>query len=243
MQKTRTRNKPGITTLCGELNNLAVQSESVLAEDRGLVETASMDDCQRPNEEREVDAFYDSLFEKWDDRETLPEDFFIDVPIDSLESSVGYSSLFRQMHKAFVRQVAFYKSPAGGSLSVEDARKRAFHACTNKEEAKQIFAELMNLPLDLLNFVDLMQLQSLAPRVAEGFWENAKREGRKEFESGHAAANITFPAGYMKQLWTIARFIGVRESFMDEWNPKGGIEVALIDMMAQSYSNGSSGLK
>jgi hypothetical protein len=39
----------------------------------------------------------------------------------------------------------------------------------------------------------------------------------------------------MKQLWNIARYLGVRDSFIDEWNPKGGIEVALIDMMTQSY--------
>ena len=183
----------------------------------------------------ELEQFYDSLFEKWDEKDAIPEDFFIDVDINSLESSVGYSSLFRQMHKAFVRQVAFYKTPAGGSLTVEEARARAFHACTNKEEAKRIFKSLMRLPLDILSFIDLMDLQSFAPRVAEWFWENAKREGRKEFESGHAAANITFPVGYMKQLWNIAKYIGVRESFIDEWNPKGGIEVALIDMLAQSY--------
>ena len=71
--------------------------------------------------------------------------------------------------------------------------------------------------------------------VAEWFWEAAKREGRKEFESGHLAANITFPVGYMKGLWNIARYLGVRESFINEWNPRGGIEVSFIDMMAQSY--------
>lgn len=94
---------------------------------------------------------------------------------------------------------------------------------------------MMALPVESLNFVDLQELHSFAPRVAERFWERAKREGRKEFESGHLAANITFPVGYMKQLWNIARYIGVRESFIDDWNPKGGIEVALIDMMAQTY--------
>ncbi len=39
----------------------------------------------------------------------------------------------------------------------------------------------------------------------------------------------------MKGLWNIARYIGVRESFIDDWNPKGGIEVGLIDMLAQCY--------
>lgn len=66
-------------------------------------------------------------------------------------------------------------------------------------------------------------------------WEKLKREGRAEFESGHLAANISFPVGYMKQLWNIARYLGVRESFIADWKPKGGIEVAPIDMMAQNW--------
>lgn len=79
-----------------------------------------------------------------------------------------------------------------------------------------------------------MELQEQAPRAAE-FWERAKKEGRNEFESGHLAAHITFPVGYMKGLWNIARYLGVRESFIDDWNPVGGIEVSLIDMLAQTY--------
>jgi hypothetical protein len=131
--------------------------------------------------------------------------------------------------------VAYYRSEAGGALSIEEARRRAFHPCTNAEEAVKEFDSLLSLPLESLNFVDLIELHSLAPRAAEWFWERAKHEGRAEFESGHLAANITFPVGYMKGLWNIARYLGLRESFIDDWQPKGGIEIALIDMMAQTY--------
>jgi len=182
-----------------------------------------------------IDHTYDSLFDKWDAEEFVPKDFTIDVAIDSLESFVGYSSLLRQMQRSYVRMVAFHRSSAGGSLSIEEARQRAFHVCTDEGEAKKRFSQMMSLPLENLNFVDLTELQSFSPRVAERFWERVKREGRKEFESGHLAANITFPVGYMKQVWNIARYIGVRESFVDDWNPQGGIEISLIDMLAQSY--------
>ena len=106
------------------------------------------------------------------------------------------------------------------------------HAKT-KTKQRNCLKTMMRLPFESLHFVDLLKLQEFAPRVAERFWERAKGEGRKEFESGHLAANITFPVGYMKGLWNIARYLGVRESFIDDWNPQGGIEVALIDMMAQ----------
>ncbi len=176
----------------------------------------------------------DQLFDKWDAELPAVHDTE-PVPVDSLESAIGYESLIRQMHRNFVRSVAFFKSPAGGSLSTEEARAKAFHGCTNDAEAKEKFETLMCLPLDSLNFCDLMELQAFAPRVAEQLWEMAKREGGNEFLSGHLAANTTFPAGYMKEVWNIARYLGVRETFITDWKPSGGLEMSLIDMLAQSY--------
>jgi hypothetical protein len=158
-----------------------------------------------------------------------------EVDISSLEAAVGYGSLMRQMHASFLRRVAYYRSPAGGSLSVEDARGAAFHACTNDEEARVLLDELMRLPIDKLSFADLMELQAVDPRTAEQFWELVKIEGREEYESGHAAAHAMFPAGYQKTLWNIARYLGLRESFIAEWEPRGGIELSLLDMLAQTF--------
>jgi len=234
--KSKTKVKDESDNLADELNQFAAQSE-VNQKDSAQLQTTHESTADKSEEEPEAEynAAYDSLFEAWDEREFTPQDFMINVPVGSLESCVGYSSLFRQMHQAFVRQVAFHTSPEGGSLSSEEARAKAFHACDSKEEAKKLFREMSELPLECLNFVDLLKLQEFAPRVAERFWERAKREGRKEFESGHLAANITFPVGYMKGLWNIARYLGVRESFINDWSPKVGIEVAMIDMLAQSY--------
>lgn len=81
---------------------------------------------------------------------------------------------------------------------------------------------MLRLPIESLNFVDRLNPSSVAPRTAETFREIARDEGRKEFESGHLGANSAFPAGYMKEVWNIARYIGVRESFIDEWNPQRG---------------------
>jgi hypothetical protein len=211
------------TSLADELNEVPTQAE---------IETAKLSEDELKKKNR---ANSDELFDKWNEIPFEPQDFMIEVPVDSLESCVGYSSLLRQFHRAFVQRVAFYKSPAGDLLSTEEARAAAFHACTNLEEAKKEFDSLMGLPVEMLNFTDLAELFSFAPRVAERLWEHYKREARNEFESGHLAANITFPIGYMKGLWNIARYLGVRESFLDDWNPHGGIEIAMVDMLAQSW--------
>jgi hypothetical protein len=229
-RRTKTKDKSK-KNLAAELNKIPTRTDSTELQTSDKQNSVqSEEDIKSAN-----DAFYNELFDVWDANEFMPQDFKIRIPVDSLEARVGYSSLFRQMHQSFIRTVAFLQTPGGGSLSVEEARRQAFHAYTNKEEAKKLLQTMMRLPLESLNFVDLMELHDFAPRVAERFWEKAKREGRAEFESGHLAANITFPVGYMKQLWNIARYLGVRESFIAEWQPKGGIEIALIDMLAQSY--------
>ncbi len=42
--------------------------------------------------------------------------------------------------------------------------------------------------------------------------------------------------GYHTDPWKRAQFLAVRSSFIDEWRPAGGIELALIDTMAQAFS-------
>jgi hypothetical protein len=178
---------------------------------------------------------YDELFDRWDSEGFVPTESMLEVAVDCLESVVGYSSLFRQMQQSFLRMVAFHKSDSGGRLSDEDARAKAFHACTNEEEAKKKFDTLLRVPLESLHFVDLLELHVIAPRVAERLWERIKHEGQKEFLSGHLSANISFPVGYMKEVWNIARYQGVRATFIAEWVSKGGIETSLLDIMTQSY--------
>lgn len=245
-KKTKVKDKAK-EIVAESLNQDLVRAKSNLSTEESVNETKKTSDEQKGNNQSEhqseADKEYEEkirdaiskMFHNIEDKNFIPQDYETEIPIDSLESAVGYSSLIRQMHHAFVKRVAYYRSPAEGCLTIEEARARAFHACTNEEEAIKIFDSMMSLPLESLNFVDLMELHSYSPRTAEWFWENAKKEGRKEFESGHLAANVTFPVDYMKGLWNIARYLGVRESFIDDWSPQGGIEVALIDMMAQSY--------
>jgi len=183
----------------------------------------------------EIKEFESQMFDQFDSEGFTPDDFKIDIPIDSLEARVGYSSLIRQLHDSFCRTVAFYRSDSGGSLSVAEAREQAFHQCENTEEAKKIFSQVMSYPYANISFNSLHSLYGYAPRVAERIWERIKEEGRAEFESGHLAANTMFPVHYMKDAWNIAKYFGLRESFISEWQPRGGIELSLIDMLAQAF--------
>ncbi len=185
--------------------------------------------------QEEIKEARSQLFDKWESKEFAPDDYKIEVPVNSLESAVGYGSLVRQLHDSFARMVAFYRRDSGGSLSIEEAREKAFHRCENTEEAKAIFQNVMSHPFHNIFFNDLHGLYGYAPRVAERLWERIKNEAQSEFESGHLAANTMFPVDYVKDAWSIAKYLGLRESFVAEWQPRGGIELSLIDMLAQTF--------
>jgi hypothetical protein len=252
-RKTKLKDKSG-NALGEKLNHFAVENietktvktkktvsktEVIAKAQSPSVEDAGAESEVEKRYKVEIKDLYIQLFGSWEEEDFIPQDFKpineIDVSVNSLESKVGYSSLIRQLHDSYLKTIAYYTSKEGGLLTVEEARKKVFHACTNEEEALKELRSLMRLPLDQINFIDLLQLQSYSPRAAERFWERAKKEGQAEFESGHLGANVMFPAHYKKALWNIARYLGVRESFIIEWKPRGGIEISLIDMLTQSY--------
>ncbi len=132
------------------------------------------------------------------------------VYADSIECAVGYNSLIRLLGHQFIKQVAYYRSKEGGSLSLDEARARAYRQCKDEEQAKELFDLMMSKPIDWVNFRDLLELNNFSASMAENVWEVIKREARDEFESGHLAANAFEPVDYLEDAWTRARYLVVR---------------------------------
>jgi hypothetical protein len=167
--------------------------------------------------------------------ETTDCDDEVAVSIRSLEAAVGYNCLVRELQNACIKRVAFYRSRQGGALSVQEAWARTYHSCLDEKEAQILLSEIKSLPTDKINFIDLAQLCSVDPRSAQTVWEMIQQECRDAFESGHLAAEAMTPAQYLRCAWKVASFRAVWQSFVDEWQPRGGTELALINMLAQAY--------
>jgi hypothetical protein len=165
----------------------------------------------------------------------LIKDHEVGGDLDSLEARVGYGSLLRELQHAYIERVAFYRSKVGGALGLEEARAAASHACKDEEEAKEIYQKMMSVPLDRIDFVDMAEMWSVAPQLAEEIWEGLKSEAGDKFESGHQATEAMYPVQHMRTAWNVASYLGLRESFIAEWQPRGGIELSLIDMLAQAF--------
>ena len=64
-------------------------------------------------------------------------------------------------------------------------------------------------------------------------WARVREAANDELESGKRGAKI---AGHDADPYALAQYLTIRDSFADQWQPQGGIESAMIDQMAVSYS-------
>jgi hypothetical protein len=140
------------------------------------------------------------------------------------------------MEAALDRRVAYYRGERGGPMSEEDALSHAFAPCVDDEAVKRKFNKLMSENMEDLDFVDFMEVHMKAPRVAERIWEMVKESALREFASGHLASMQVLPVGEMRTPISVARYIALRESFIAYTAAPTGPEVALIDMLAQAYT-------
>lgn len=93
---------------------------------------------------------------------------------------------------------------------------------------------LTTLPPENVHWWDLEQIQKLDPDLAVAKWNEIKEHARAELRLGHRGAK--FVEGEMAGPMGRARFLALRQSFIDEWQPRVGVERALIDMMSQAFT-------
>ena len=114
-------------------------------------------------------------------------------------------------------------------LSREEAIKRAEETTLTPE---QQLNRLDEQPPDQISWYTFDDATKLDPERAWDRWDRMKDEARDEYESGHRAAS----AVRHDSPWERVQYLAVRDSFIEEWQPRGGLELSLIDQMAQTYS-------
>lgn len=155
--------------------------------------------------------------------------------VNSIAASLlGYDhgAVLREMQHARAQMLRFYMSEPGGKLSAEEASIRVD---TSLEDVDEAVSRILSQPADAANWYGLEKLFSKSPAMAKSVWRLIKDEARQEFESGHRAAQVFEPVGWLREAWRRAQYLGIRESFIEQWQPQGGIDLAMIDMLTQSY--------
>ena len=123
--------------------------------------------------------------------------------------------------------VAFYEKDY--ELSREEAVKRANESPMTPEEQLR---RLEEDPPDQVSWWTFSDAVKHDPERAWARWARLKEETRDELDSGARGCEV------MRQdsPWERARYLAVRQGFIDEWQPRGSLELTLIDQMAQAHT-------
>jgi hypothetical protein len=151
-------------------------------------------------------------------------------------ASTGYAeyergSLLRIFRQEFRQYVEYMMSDSGGKLTLEEACKSA-SVRYDMKGAAELMEGLLSRPVESVSFAELSELWQCSSDEAERYFELVKQEAQREFRSGHMAAKVFEPVDWLRSVWQRAQFLAVRDSFIAEYEPEGGIEFALVDTMA-----------
>jgi hypothetical protein len=115
-------------------------------------------------------------------------------------------------------------------LPAEEAFRRAADPGCVTEERDQMLAG----PPDQVSWIGLQQLYGHDPAAGQAVWDHLKQVAAGHLASGHAAAEAL---EYRGRPWERAQFLALRQALIHEWQPHGGIELTLVDVLAQAHSS------
>jgi hypothetical protein len=144
------------------------------------------------------------------------------VPTPDPRPASEAGSLAREMSRAVVEMAAYYER-TGMSTSQAAAHARALADDT---------AQVMATPPDQISWSTLGRLAEHEPETAQAAWQRILAEAQDELVSGHRAARALESDGTP---WDRARFLQVREAFLLDWQPRGGIEASLVETLAMAH--------
>jgi hypothetical protein len=129
--------------------------------------------------------------------------------------------------QSFIGAIEFYKTEHGGKKPHDHAVKEALQ---NYEWRRGYVAAL--LPQDV-TWADLAAVADVDTDHALALWARLRVAADDELECGKRGAKV---AGENGEPYALAQYLAIRDAFADQWQPQGGIESAMIEMLAIAYS-------
>jgi hypothetical protein len=123
------------------------------------------------------------------------------------------------------RLLAFYEE-FGGDDAAAMAQSRA------DDQRATLAQRARETPAAMLTWNQIGALSEIDLEVGLDAWLRVKDFAHDELESGARTANTHNNLSPLES----ARYLAVRESFIDQWKHEGGIDMALVEMLAQNYS-------
>jgi hypothetical protein len=154
-----------------------------------------------------------------------------------LHRMAGRFSIIREFQRAYTGEILRLMKPeseCGQGLTLEQAVKRA-ESYLKSTTAEKLFNELKFQSVKNISWLDLDTLFRLEPAAAEAIWSRLKAVAREDFESGSLASKIFETTQWRHDPWRRAQYVGIRDAFIDDYKPRGAIELSMLDMAVTSY--------
>lgn len=129
--------------------------------------------------------------------------------------------------QSFIGTIEFYKSEFGGGKPHDEAVKEALQC----HEWRRGYVE--GLSVQEITWGHMSAVGEVDIRDGLKLWTRVRETADDELESGKRGAKV---AGDNTTPYSLAQYLAIRDSFADQWKPQGGIESAMIEMLAIAYS-------
>jgi hypothetical protein len=135
--------------------------------------------------------------------------------------------LVEELARTYIGRIEFYKSEWGGSKPHAEAVKDA----TSMRDWQR--AQAAEFPADKVDWHHIAAVGEQSMPDALALWTRVREAADDELETGRRAAKV---AGNHTGAYALAQFLAIRDAFADHWQPQGGIESAMIDMLTVAFS-------
>lgn len=132
-----------------------------------------------------------------------------------------------QLARSFISTVEFYKTEHGGADPHDEAVKKALSMSEHRREWVE------GLEIEKVDWGHIAAIAEHSLGDALTLWARVREAADDDLESGRRGARV---AGEHTNAYTLAQYLAIRDSFADQWQPQGGIESAMIDMLTFSFS-------
>jgi hypothetical protein len=135
--------------------------------------------------------------------------------------------VLKQAAQSFMATVEFYKSEYGGSKTHEEALAETLRC----HESRRHYVE--GLAIEEIGWGHIAAVAEVNTDDCFKLWSRVRGAADDELQSGKRGAKV---AGENTTPFSFAQYLAIRDSFADQWQPRGGIESAMIEMLAIAYS-------
>ncbi len=129
--------------------------------------------------------------------------------------------------QSFIETIEFYKKDFGEPLSHDEAVKETLKIYERRRQCVE------GLQPQKVTWGHIAALAEVDRDDALTLWARVRQAADDELESGKRGAEV---AGHNANPFARAQYLAIRDSFLDQWKPQGGIESGMIEMMAVAYS-------